>query len=71
MFASQDDSTNGDITTHYSAFDVSRLQEYVDRLVDQRATVLRIGSRGARQSGAKMGQGTGQSAPLGKPQVSA
>ena len=63
--------TNGDITTRYSAFDLSRLQEYVDRLVDHRPTVLRIGSRGARQSGAKMGQGTGQSAPLGKPQVSA
>lgn len=34
---------NGDITTHYSAPDLQRLQEFVDRLVNQgRVTVLRI-----------------------------
>ena len=41
------------------------------KLVDQRATVLRIGSRGARQSEAKTGQASGHSAPLGKPFLSA
>jgi hypothetical protein len=35
--------TNGDITTYYSAPDLGRLQEFVDRLADsERATVLRI-----------------------------
>lgn len=63
--------TNGDITTHYCAPDLRRLQEFVDRLVEQeRATVLRIGVCQRREIGAKLGQTSGHSAPLGKPELS-
>jgi integrase len=63
--------TNGDITTHYSAPDLHRLQEFVERIVDhERATILRIRNQGGQESGAKVGQKVGHSAQLGKPVVS-
>jgi integrase len=44
--------TNGDITTYYSAPDLGRLQEFVDRLADsERATVLRIKRTESGQNG--------------------
>jgi integrase len=53
--------TNGDITTHYSAPDLRRLQEFVDRIVDhERATVLRIGNGSGQEVGQKSGKNPGK-----------
>ena len=62
---------NGDITTHYSTADLRRLAEIVELIVERRLTILRISKNLGPESRAKVGQGTGHSAQLGKPEVSA
>jgi len=53
--------TTGDVTTHYSAPELSQMLEFVERLGSQtRATVLRGVNASQGSSGGKSGQKVGQ-----------